>query len=285
MALDLTKFAMVLDVWDGSGNMNEGILQSNGVEALMIRMNTTWGGLQYDDNFLTQWKEAANFKRGAYVVVSPVNIGHDFTAKEVVEWVLNWKPVECKVIGIDVEIDTAKLYNRPDITPLYYHNFLNGIIAGLQAAGMTVLQYSGANYIRLAQPWITDVTQWWARYMINGPTTKDANGNIIYPTITWPALKAKMAAMDWTPLVPSLTEAQTGRIQMWQVCSSWVLPGCPWNCPVDINLIRRDDFERIFGAGGVVIPPVGVTPLTDAQILDGIHKKLIADWRVANPGK
>lgn len=268
--LDLTKYAIALDVWQGSGQINESILLANGVEAMFIRMNTSAGQLQYDANFLTQWKEASAFKRVAYVVVSPLNIGHVFKPEEYINWILAFKPTDCKIVALDVEIDAAKLYNNSSITPAYYSNFLISIFNGLHAAGMICMQYSGAWFYNIIQPWVKAdwLFQWWARYMnsMYPPIPTDANGNPIYPVITWDAMKTKMAALDWTPLTTGYTESMTGHISVWQITSVYVLPGCQPNDPVDVNLIPRADFNAIFG-----------TPLTleslDARLIV-VEKKL-----------
>jgi hypothetical protein len=294
MALDLKQYALVADVWEGSGDINEAILKAAGVEGLIVRMNTSWGGLQYDNTFLTQWAQASGFARAAYVVVSPVNTDRDLTAKMYVDWILAKKPADCKIIALDVEVDAAAIYHRPDITPAKYSELLTGTFAGLHAAGVTCIQYSGAWFYNLVAPWVKPdyVNQWWARYMNSVYPTAVINGVLTatHPSITWEELKVKLAALSWTPLVTSLTEAQTGRIVIWQVASSYVLPGCPAGKPVDVNLMSRADFTRIFGAAPVVIPPPVVVPppvvippvlLTDAQV----DAQLRSDWRKAHPGQ
>jgi hypothetical protein len=287
MTLDLKQYAMGLDVWQGSGDINEATIKAAGVEYLVIRMNPTWGGLEYDKNFLNQWAQGSGFARAAYVVVSPVNTDRDLTAKMYVDWILANKPAECTIIALDVEIDAAKIYNRPDITPALYSKLLTDIFAGLHAAGLRCAQYSGAWFYNLVSPWVKPdyVEQWWARYLNSVYPTATINGVLtaIHPSITWEDLKVKLAALSWTPLVSAFTEAQTGRITIWQVCSSYVLPGCPAGQPVDVNLMTRADFTRIFGAPAPVIPPVVIPPvlLTDAQVI----AQLVADWRKAHPGQ
>jgi hypothetical protein len=249
--MDLTKYAVVTDVWEGSAPINEDTFKANGVEAVIIRMNTSWGSLEYDINFLTEWGECSRMKRAAYVVVSPLNVGHRFTPQEYVKWILAKKPTDCNVIALDVEIDARALYDDPTITPKYYSDFLAAIFDGLHAAGVVCIQYSGAWFYAMVSPWIKPdyVFQWWARYLdsVYPPVTKNAQGNPIYPTSTWPELMSKISALGWTPLSAGLTEAMTGRIAIWQVTSVFVLPGCPYNQPVDVNVILRSDFERIFG--------------------------------------
>lgn len=271
MTLDLAKYAIVVDVWEGSAPIDEDIFKANGVEAMFIRMNPTWGGLEYDSNFLTEWAECSKMRRAAYVVVSPLNVGHTFTSEEYVDWIMAKKPLDCQIIALDVEIDTARLYNRPDITPLYYGKFVAGIFAGLHAKGVKCIQYSGAWFYGKVSPWVKPdyVDQWWARYMgsMYPAVSKDAQGNNIYPVSTWPDIKARIAQLNWTPLSTGYTEDMTGRVVIWQISSVFVLPGCPRNQPVDINIMLRTDFERIFG--GSIVPPVVVVPpvLTDAEKL------------------
>jgi hypothetical protein len=286
MTIDLKQYVLGLDVWEGSGNIDEGIIKAAGVEFLIVRMNPSWGGLEYDKNFLSQWAECSGLKRAAYVVVSPLNVGHTFTPLEYVNWILAKKPPDCTIIALDVEVDAARLYNDPFITPQYYSAFLAGIFAGLHAAGVTCIQYSGAWFYAMVKPWVKPdyIFQWWARYMtaVQPAVPRNAQGNLIFPVSTWPVLMAKIAGMSWTPLTTGFTEAMTGRIVIWQVTSVFVLPGCPYNQPVDVNIMLRTDFERIFGTSPVVIPPV-IPPvlLTDAQVI----AQLVSDWRKAHPGQ
>ena len=279
MTINLADYALALDIWQGNGDINESILQANGVEALLIRMNDSAGQLRYDTNFLTQWAQAKAFKRVAYIVVSPLNIGHTFTAAEVVAWILAWRPVDCNIIALDVEIDARVIYNNQTITPAYYSKFVTAIFAGLHAAGITCIQYSGSWFYLMVQPWVKPdyVFQWWARYLnsIQPAVTKDANGNNIYPMISWDGLKAKIAALDWTPLSLGYVETMTGHISIWQISSVWVLPGCQPNDPVDVNIIPRAEFDRIFGTGAVVVPPVLTLQTLDVRVrrleaLDGL---------------
>jgi hypothetical protein len=114
-----------------------------------------------------------------------------------------------------------------------------------------MIQYSGAWFFDKVSPWIknNDINQWWARYLdaIEPPVEKDSDGNFIFPQITWRELKEKISALDWSPLLPGFTEAKTGRIVIWQMTSVFVLPGCQPNMPVDVNIMTREDFARIFG--------------------------------------
>jgi len=273
MPLDLTKYAIGLDVWEGSGDINEGIIKAAGIEFLIIRMNTSWGGLQYDKNFLTQWAQASGFARAAYVVIDPGIAADAYRA-----WIKSSKPSDCNIICPDIEIKGS--------TPAAYSALLTKLYAGLIADGNKVVQYSGYGSYFLANPWVKSVDQWWARYLYSVHPTELINGVLTatHPNITWEELKVKLAALNWTPLVTSLSEAQTGHIAIWQATSSYILPGCA-NHPVDVNLMPRADFTRIFGATipPVVIPPVipPVVLLTRDQVLD----QLVSDWRKANPGK
>jgi hypothetical protein len=254
--LDLTKYAIGADVWSGSGDINEDVFMANGVEFIGIRMNISNGSLILDSNFITQWAQASRLKRFAYWVVAPLY----WPAAAQANFILAHLPADCKLVCLDVEIHWTE-------TPAQYHALLDEIILLLKAAGLRVIIYSGLWVAGIVGAWPWEVEYWWARYpdAVHPVEIIDGKKTAVIQTITWEALKAKLSGLIWEPLVPGYTSP--GKIDIWQVTSSYVLPGCPPGDPVDINLMSRADFERIFGAPVVIIPPVTLT-------LEGLDTRL-----------
>lgn len=61
----------ILDVWEGSLDIDEQIIADGGVVGLIIRLNHISGGHHMDENFTTQWLQAINFLRAPYFVYNP----------------------------------------------------------------------------------------------------------------------------------------------------------------------------------------------------------------------
>ena len=62
---------ILLDVWEGSLDIDETILREGGVVGLIIRMNDINGGHHIDMTFDSQWKQAELFLRAPYFVYNP----------------------------------------------------------------------------------------------------------------------------------------------------------------------------------------------------------------------
>jgi hypothetical protein len=265
--IDLTQYVLGADVWLGSGNIDEAVFRANGVEYLFIRMNISNGSPYMDSNFITQWAQASNFKRAPYWVVAP----QYYTAQQQANFITANMPAGCKLIALDVEIHWTE-------TPDQYAKLLSDLVAKLQYAGLTVIIYTGAWVNQYVAYW-PKVDYWYARYLnaVHPTIPVDASGNRIYPVITWEDLKEKFANLPgWAPLVTG--QQAPGNIAIWQVTSSYVLPGSPYNTPMDVNLMTRVDFDRIFNGSPVVIPPV-VPPLTMGEKVD----LMWADWIKTHP--
>ena len=250
--MDLAQYKMGVDVWQGSLDIDEAVLKASGVDFIFVRMNNSYGQPLPDANFDNQWAQASGFKRGAYYVVSP-----NYSSATHAAYILAHKPADLKVISLDVELAGG--------TPATYSLLLNQLITLLKQAGLTVLIYSGGGYRSLVSPWPTDVDYWWAAYPY-----------ALYPanttTLTWDALRAKLAALNW------IGEIAPAHVCAWQ-CSGdrFILPGTA-NRTMDINLMPLADFNRIWPVEThqVFIPAVfnGYTQFSDAQRLAAIEMYL-----------
>ena len=67
----MKDYLTVLDVWEGSLEINEQALVAGGIAGLTVRINDTIGGLHRDSGFDKQWSEASPFVRAPYFVYNP----------------------------------------------------------------------------------------------------------------------------------------------------------------------------------------------------------------------
>ena len=252
--IDLTKYVLITDVSFFNETTDFVKLKVGGIRTVIIRFNVSNGALCLDANFWTNYHaaEAAGLEVAIYLVTNPALA----TYAAYVSWLKANLPADIKVIALDDEIEGVG-------TPSVWGGLLTNLIRGLWAAGFEVLNYSNANFFSQVSPWPTaidgrKVNQWWARYLNSMYPTATINGKLtaIHVACSWDELKTKISALSWTPLVSGLSETQTGHIAAWQVCSSFILPGCASGDPIDISIMPIEDHDRIFGVTApVVMPP------------------------------
>lgn len=237
--LDMTQYTIGVDVWEGDEDPDWGLLKDNRCDFAILRMNRSKGQLELDLQF-HNWAaaKASGLACGVYVVINPY-----ISRAAYVTWILANLPADCEVVCLDVEISGS--------TPSAYSALVTGILTDLQAHGLKVLLYSGYWFFTMLSPWPKAFDQWWARYPY-----------VIYPPenemITWAQLREKLAALDsFSPL--GTYTIQPGHVAIWQCTSRYILPGGPADWPIDINLMPRVDFERIFGI---------ISPTIEARLAD-----------------
>jgi hypothetical protein len=229
--IDLTKFSIGLDVWEGSLDIDENVLKQNGVKFLIIRMNDTVGSLHLDTNFKNQWNQASGFGRAPYFVVSSWN-----SAAIQSKFILDNMPQGCKTIFLDVELH----YNE---TPGNYSILLNQMITTLKNAGLKVVIYTGAWFAQYVNPWPSTVEYWLAAYPYAAYPPSRIN-------LTWDQAKKTISTLFWP------TSNFPGRVILFQFTGDrWILPGCA-NRAMDVNLISNADYELLFG--NVVVEPTPI---------------------------
>ncbi len=215
--LDLSQYKLILDVWEGSLDINEEQLAEGGVDGLIVRLNSTAGTLHMDDNFTRQWEEGKRFARALYYVESP-----SYPERDQIKFLADHIPDDCQVVCPDLELRGSYGYLIPDIN-----------ITLREIMHKKVMVYSGS--------WVQEFISlplgeeyWWAAYP-----------DLVYPhnslTLTWPTLKQYLSRLSW------IGNLAPGKIVLWQ-CSGdrLILPGTAGRA-IDINLMPIADFVRIFG--------------------------------------
>ena len=211
---------LVIDVWQGSLEMDEGVLKANGVAGIGIRINNMNGGHHRDTGFDKQWAEAANFVRFPYFVYNPWVDGlANFN------WLLANMPVDAKSVAVDVEVRYA------NITPARYASEVNTFLEMCATRKWKTIIYTGQWFLDTLSRWpICDY--WWAQY----PNPAKYFGSIK----TWDELKL---ALDNPNIARPFNEsACPGQVKMWQFTGDFlVLPGTIRD--IDVNLFFGNETE------------------------------------------
>lgn len=240
--MDLQNYCLGVDVWEGALDIDEVLLKSGGVSFITIRINDTAGGLHMDTGFAAQWAQAAGFARAPYYVHTPWA-----TPEQNFAFLSANVPASVKRVFIDKELQR----NDQDASREAgdFETFLR-----LCEARWDVTIYTGGWFAPYLSAWPARFDYWWARYPY-----------ALYPTntttISWDALKAKLAALVWSP------GAAPGPVKIWQ-CSGdrFILPGTAGR-PMDINIFNGTaDQLRAYFAEDVPTPPPAPAP-SDAEKL------------------
>jgi GH25 family lysozyme M1 (1,4-beta-N-acetylmuramidase) len=221
--MDLTSITIGLDVWEGSLEINEPVVLSNGCEFLFIRLNDINGGHHKDEGFDKQWAEAVNFVRVPYFVYNPWVTGQSNFA-----WMAANLPAGVKTVAIDVEV------KKTEYGAKIYAAEVKTFVDLCKSAGFSVIIYTGAWFRAYLSYWPTDVEYWFARYPYS-----------LYPVkttaITWDELKDLLRNTSWYPGDP---KAIPGPCSLWQ-CSGdrFILPGT--SRVTDINVFSGTPQDMI----------------------------------------
>lgn len=244
-------YQIVLDQWEGSGNIDEVVLKAAGVAGVITRINDMNGGHHLDAGFKSAWEQSSTFAiRSCYFVYNPWVSG---------EANFNWYKANVpsdmpKRMFLDVEV-TYKNYS-----PKTYGAQVLDCCKRLKDAGYIPTIYTGGWFLSYLSSWPIEFDYWWARY----PTA-------VYPSaaisISWSELITKLQALAWNPSGGSKTP---GTIKLWQ-CSAdrYVLPGCDGH-PMDVSLFPGsfNDLKSWFG----------LSTITEDQPALSDHEKLELLW-------
>ena len=233
---------LVIDVWEGSLEMDEAVLKANGVAGIGIRINDMNGGHHQDVGFKKQWAEAANFVRFPYFVYNPWVDGEaNFN------WLLMNMPVEAKSVAVDIEVKFT------GITPAIYSREVTEFLALCKHKGWKTIIYTGQWFLNALSSW-PDCDYWWAQY--------PDPANYFSGIKNWDALKL---ALDNVKLARPFNEsACPGEVKLWQFTGDYlILPGTIRDIDVNLFFGSETELAEYFGApqdSDPDVPPVVTQP-------------------------
>lgn len=239
----------IIDVWEGSLNIDEPLLRRKGVVGIIIRLNSITGGLHMDENFTVQWEQAAGFLRAPYFVYNP--------------WVsgvanFNWMRDHLPTSGVSVVFPDIEV-KKPDYPPATYASEVSSFY-GLSSGQYHTVIYTGGWFLPFLSYW-PRCEYWWARY----PYALCPPGDRQY--WTWEEWYQKSNAYGFKP---DPTVQCPGEVRVWQ-CSGdkLILPGTAERA-IDLSLVNKTlpELEQWWGA---TLPP---DPVDQVDILwreAGLH--------------
>lgn len=237
--------SLVIDIWEGSLEIDEPVLRVAGVAGVIIRLNNMSGGHHKDKEFDRQWREAGEggFARAPYFVYNPWVDG-----QKNFDWLFANCPDEVKTVFIDVEV------RYDGITPSAYAAAVNRFLELAQGHWRCVI-YTGQGFIDILSAWPKWVEYWWAQYptSINWSALK-----------TWDELKVALDKLD----IPYNKQFVPGVLRLWQ-CSGdkVILPGTKRTTDINVFYGNEAELRAWFGETIVTIPeqPLPIPPGTDIE--------------------
>jgi len=241
---------ILVDVWEGSLEVDETIFHDNGIAGMIIRLNDISGGHHIDANFANQWAQSESFLRAVYFVYNPWKTG-----VENYDWLMSHAP-ENPILFDDVEVKKAGY--SPEIYADQAQDFHNRVKAHTKP-----VTYTGGWFLPILSHWNRD-EYWWGRY----PYKLCPQGDKVY--WTWTEFRQKADAFGYHP---DPTGICPGKPMLWQ-CSGdkVILPGTA-NRPIDLNL-WSGTLSELYTWWGVSAPPV----MSRLDILEREAKK--AGWNL-----
>lgn len=223
-----TNTCLVVDIWEGSLEIDEAVLKANGVAGIAIRLNDMRGGHHRDTNFDKQWDQAANFVRFPYFVYNPwVDAIGNFS------WLAANAPRGIATIAIDIEVI------KPYYSKAVYATEVAKFLEMCKTRWKTIV-YTGQGFLQILSSW-PKVDYWWAQY----PLHTKYFGNVT----DWSTLKI---ALDNPSLSkPFNASSIPGTLKMWQFSGDKLtLPGS----------IRKIDVNLFFGTPAELAAYINNTP-------------------------
>src|SRR5512137_2976319 len=248
---------ILLDVWEGSLDIDESLLYSNGVAGLIIRLNDMNGGHHKDMTFDAQWKQAESFLRAPYFVYNPwVDGTTNFN------WMVDHLPSSGVTrVMVDVEVRKA------DYSPEVYADQLQVFMDKAKVAYPKTIIYTGAWFLNVVSHWPAG-DYWWARYPF-----------AFYPAEKqrwrWNQLQTAMNAYGW---YPDPIQLCPGSVKLWQLSGDkLILPGCA-DRPMDINIWNGDLASLEAWWGAELPPPPG--PSLEEKVRLLWEQALLHGWEI-----
>lgn len=238
----MTK-TLVIDVWEGSLEIDEAVLITNGVHGIGIRLNDMNGGHHMDTNFVCQWEQAKSMVRFPYFVYNPWVDG-----RANFNWLLANMPYGAKSVAIDVEVAYSQ------VTPAQYGQQL-GIFLALANTKWKTIIYTAEWFLSKVTPW-PKVDYWWAQYPSPLIYFKDVKTwDALYKSLDNPNIQRPFNA----GMIP-------GALKMWQISGDYlVLPGTVRD--LDVNIFFGSVSELAAYFGSTPVPQPEEPTLTDSEKL------------------
>lgn len=205
----------LLDVWEGSLDIDEPTLIEGGVVGLIIRLNSIAGGHHKDENFDNQWAQAKQFLRAPYFVYNPWKNG-----PENFEWLMANLPTT-GVSRVFPDVEVTKTGYSAEVYADEYQKFYD-----LLTAETRVATYTGEWFLSTITHW-PGGDYWWGRY----PYKLCPQGAKEY--WTWSKWQQESAVYGYHP---DPTKHCPGNPILWQASGDkLILPGTA-NRTIDLNL-------------------------------------------------
>jgi len=247
---------LVVDVWEGSLEMDEAALKAAGVAGIGIRLNDMNGGHHKDGGFDKQWAEAAGFVRFPYFVYNPWVDGATNYA-----WLANNMPAGALSVAVDVEV--RKTGYLPAVYAGEFEKFLQ--LANLK---WKVIVYTAEWFLGALSKW-PKMDYWWAQYP--DPTRYFAG------VTTWEELKTRLD--NPVLLKPFNAGACPGTVKMWQFSGDFlILEGCLRDIDVNLFYGTVDELKAFFGSGGEVVVAEPVEPEPEPVVSAPLFIATVTTW-------
>jgi hypothetical protein len=212
---------IVIDNWEGSGDIDEPTIVDNNVAGVITRINDIQGGLHLDTNFIRQWGQNAAFQlQSVYSVYNPWVDGATNWL-----WLKSQLPSNCPArIFIDVEVRYSGTY-----LPSTYASQVDWLINAALDKGYTPSIYTGYGYLGLLSLWRKNIDYWWARYPFVTMPSRTPH--------TWEDLWTKLRMVNFaTADLVGASHVSPGPVKLWQLSGdAWILPGCAGHA-MDISI-------------------------------------------------
>ena len=241
---------LLVDTWEGGGEIDEAVLLANNVAGMIVRLNDISGGHHVDENFYIQWEQARVLPvRIVYWVYNPWKNG-----QENYDWLIANLPAECGAVMVDVEVIKTGYPAATYGTEFFkFHLMLK--------EKLNVMIYTGEWFLKYLSTWPVNADYWFAAYPL---------GLYQYETITWDALRTRLIGYDY----PSNKDEVPGVLKMWQFTGDrMILPGCSKRMDINVFYGTLDELKSF--ANEKPTPPVqvGDTLLSSRQYFDGAVEK------------
>ncbi len=254
----MNEFQIILDVWEGSLDIEENVLLDAGVVGLFPRINDISGGHHGDENFPVQWKQAKPFPvRVPYFVYNPWVLG-----RANFEYLASKMPKDAGAVMLDIEVKytgySSKRYadEVQIFTDLCEKNWVSFI-------------YTGSWFYSFLSYW-PDADYCIARYPYS-----------LYPAKTekwtWEQVKSILLKTKWYPGLPPNTQNGVlpgDRVRLWQ-CSGdrLILPGTKGK-PIDIIVYPGSQDNLVNWLGGSKEIELDLSVGEKVDVLWNAHQEL-----------